>query len=333
MNRYFLESDSESENQNNNSFFQNEILTNESEFIKKGYFIFGGYHRGGGGISECSSINLDDKGDSNSNEKIIEIKEKIFLIKKIDKERKKNELSIILHKKRGRARKLKILSNTNNTKNTNFNNKKIIIHDKSSKDNIIGKFQSGYLKFIIEFINQIIKEKFGITDIHFIPFAHLNTCRVNSKSKTEFKNSTLSYLLKTLQKSSKYKNYPVGHNEKIYEELCKRSILIKNFLDKTNYLIFFTSVYYRNFGDKRIVDLKKFGLDFQIEINKKIKIMQDLLGKSKNEKDFGNYEKNVDKYIKDYLGKFKVTKRKIKQKQRKEEKMFKHNSELLNQED
>lgn len=222
---------------------------------------------------------------------INEVKTKIFEIVK-----NKNRTDNMTHKKRGREKQ-------------NKNNK--IIHDRNSKDNLIGKIQCHYLKFLVNFTNEIIKQYLKELHVFFIPFDHQETCSVSATFINKLKNYSLADLFTKLQKSKKYSKYKEEHNLHVYQKICLNFPQMKKFLDETNYLDLFNSVYYKEdaYQRSRKVDMKEFGLDYEIVLTEKIEMKKDLLNKNIEDKNYSGYKMIMENAVRDYyLGKFKVKK-------------------------
>lgn len=180
----------------------------------------------------------------------------------------------LINKKRGRQ-----IEETNSSNNKN----KPKVHDKFSTDNLLRKIQVHYISFIISAINSILKnlgykEKFLKLDYD----AKKNV----SRNYFEFlKKSSLSDIICN-NISKKYKEKEININIAIYDNIQKNEVL-KNLINE-NYLIFFKEFYYKS---QRNINLKKYGLNKEINLNKDVKMFKDLI------KDIKDDDVNNKKYI------------------------------------
>ena len=109
------------------------------------------------------------------------------------------------HEKKRRGRK------------SSFNAKysKKVMHLSSSEDNILSKIQIHFLNFVIFFLNDCIFSYYKNKKIKFIKFAHPIKSKVSNKHLNKMKNSTIYDMLKKIDISSKYKQYPKNINQNI----------------------------------------------------------------------------------------------------------------------
>ena len=186
--------------------------------------------------------------------------------------------SDLIRKKRGR-------------KKTTFNNNRPE-HNKFAKDNIKRKIQVHYLKFLINFINQIIdeiseKDK-NIKNFHFYNLDYKFAKAITKKSFNILKNSKIGDIFKD-NVSPKFKNFEIL-NVNVYNEVAK-NITIKDILNK-KYLEFF-NIYYLN---KKKYIIQNFDHDKTINLSSNLGFFEDLIRNQNKEKDINS--NNDDKYIK-----------------------------------
>ena len=210
----------------------------------------------------------------------------IFNISKNVKKNKK-----FCKKKRGRKMK-----QNNSTKEENNQN----THDKFSNDNLLRKIQIHYISFLISIINLILRDL--NYEEQFLKLNYNIKKNINKKFFESLKNKKLSEIICN-KISKKYKKYDSNINIKIYNKI-KNNEILKNFFNiliffpKTtikqikkvseNYLSFFKNIYYES---KRIINLKKYGLEKEIFLSEEIKMFKDLLQ--------DNIDENIDnkKYV------------------------------------
>ena len=159
-------------------------------------------------------------------------------------------------------------------------------HDKYWMDNILKKIQIHFLSFIILFLNDILKS--------------LNYSQQFLKLHQSFKENIKKDFVESLKKktiaeiidnkiSTKYKKKI--DNKKIYEELKDKEDL--KVLFKENYLVLFKNIYYEN---KKIINLKKYGIEKEIKLSKEVKFYEDLLKKEAFNED-NEYIRNINECI------------------------------------
>lgn len=193
----------------------------------------------------------------------------IFNISKNVKKNKK-----FCKKKRGRKMK-----QNNSTKEENNQN----THDKFSNDNLLRKIQIHYISFLISIINLILRDL--NYEEQFLKLNYNIKKNINKKFFESLKNKKLSEIICN-KISKKYKKYDSNINIKIYNKI-KNNEILKNFFNE-NYLSFFKNIYYES---KRIINLKKYGLEKEIFLSEEIKMFKDLLQ--------DNIDENIDnkKYV------------------------------------
>ncbi len=173
-------------------------------------------------------------------------------------------------------------------------------HNKMSKDNIIGKIQTNYLKFIVAFINLIIEQILGDNIHRFVKISHPKVRVVNSGYVEILKKMTLYEILEKMEISSKFKNHSDDHNQKTLIEICQLFPQMEKFLKETKYLQLFKPIYFRDYENyfERKVDMSKFGIDFILDLNntkKRIETKDDLLRKNKGDKNYIEYMTEMEK--------------------------------------
>ena len=199
---------------------------------------------------------------------------KLFQVKK-EISSSRNNSTEYTRKKRGRKKEKE---NKNQT------------HDKYWMDNILKKIQIHFLSFIILFLNDILKS--------------LNYSQQFLKLDQSFKENIKKDFVESLKKktiaeiidnkiSIKYKKkIKTIDNKKIYEELKDKENLKGLF--KENYLELFKNVYYKN---KKIINLKKYGIEKEINLSKEVKFYEDLLKKNGAFDENSEYAKNINECI------------------------------------
>ena len=160
-------------------------------------------------------------------------------------------------------------------------------HDKYSMDNILRKIKNHFLSFIIFFINDILKA------LNYEQrFLKLNqSFKVNIKKDfvESLKKKTIGEIINN-KISTKYKKKI--DNKKIYEELKDKEDL--KLLFKENYLELFKNIYYKNI---KIINLKKYGIEREINLSKEVKFYEDLLKKNEAFNEDNEYKRNINECI------------------------------------
>ena len=199
---------------------------------------------------------------------------KLFQVKK-EISSSRNNSTEYTRKKRGRKKEKE---NKNQT------------HDKYWMDNILKKIQIHFLSFIILFLNDILKS--------------LNYSQQFLKLDQSFKENIKKDFVESLKKktiaeiidnkiSIKYKKkIKTIDNKKIYEELKDKENLKGLF--KENYLELFKNVYYKN---KKNINLKRYGIEKEINLSKEVKFYEDLLKKNGAFDENSEYAKNINECI------------------------------------
>ena len=147
-------------------------------------------------------------------------------------------------------------------------------HNKFAKDNIKRKIQVNYLKFLINFINQIIKEILSengnAENFQFYRLDYKFAKDITKKSFDRNKEKTIGEIFKD-NASSKYKNNK-KINVKVYNRVTKKSEIIKNLLNKP-YLYFF----YIYYSGQTIINLSDYGLDKTINLSSNTGFCKDII--------------------------------------------------------
>ena len=193
-----------------------------------------------------------------------------------------NKINCTLKKKRGRKRNL----NSDNNR---------LEHNKLAKDNIKTKIQIHYLKFLRNLINQIIKENIkdkNIKKFQFYPLNYKFTNKVTKESFESLKNTRIGEIFKN-NVSHKYKKYEIL-NIKVYNEVTKKSNVVKNILDKLFYLDYFKEYYYKK---KQTINLSEYGSNKTITLSDNVGFYSDLIKDiiQNDEKYYEKIEKCIQK--------------------------------------
>ena len=162
---------------------------------------------------------------------------------------------------------------------SSFNAKysKKVMHLSSSEDNILSKIQIHFLNFVIFFLNDCIFSYYKNKKIKFIKFAHVIKSKVSNKHLNKMKNSTIYDMLKKIDISSKYKQYPKNINQNIAVILNRISWFKKLFDLK------FLDLFYYYYNNTK--QLKKIYLfDKEIALSNSTKSYYFLLEKNKKHK-------------------------------------------------
>ena len=201
---------------------------------------------------------------------------------------------------------IKVVKNANDKSKSLLNKKRRKPHTKYYRDNIKRKIQVNYLKFLVNFVNLIIRVLFkkysGFNDefkdkkiSDKYQFKKLNYGKFAMKTDNDSFNSLKSKKLLeiiTLNTNGKNKN---NKNDEVYKNLFKIKHKLEKILNQS-YLEFFP-IYYQK---ENYTNLKKYGLDIDISLEnlkrfdffiKKEKI-QELENKEK-------YEKGIEESIRE----------------------------------
>lgn len=231
-----------------------------------------------------------------------------------NKQRKKVKF-IIINKKRFRTPK--------NTKENKMVGKNL--SRKFCDYNIITKIKNHYLIFIINFINEIIKqklEKIGSSKLicwemifKFFPLDGAIRRNPTKKLMGKIKEQTIEEFLnnniskKFKKEKNSLKNKEICNNIKKEENL--KDIV---YILETKLLFFFEKIYFKK--RREIYNLKDFGFEeLEIKLPKTLEFYEDLVEKNKNTAHFDTYETKMNLCCKKYffLGpKFKIENKQIK---------------------
>ena len=203
---------------------------------------------------------------------------------------------------------IKVVKNANDESKSLLNKKRRKPHTKYYRDNIKRKIQVNYLKFLVNFVNLIIRVLFkkysGFNDefenkkiSDKYQFKKLNYGKFAMKTDNDSFNSLKSKKLLeiiTLNTNGKNKN---NKNDEVYKNLFKIKHKLEKILNQS-YLEFFP-IYYQK---ENYTNLKKYGLDIDISlenlkrfdffIKKEKEKIQELENKEK-------YEKGIEESIRE----------------------------------
>ena len=203
---------------------------------------------------------------------------------------------------------IKVVKNANDESKSLLNKKRRKPHTKYFRDNIKRKIQVNYLKFLVNFVNLIIRvlfkkysgfnDEFKDTKISDkYQFKKLNYGKFAMKTDNDSFNSLKSKKLLeiiTLNTNGKNKN---NKNDEVYNNLFEIKHKLEKILDQS-YLEFFP-IYYQK---ENYTNLKKYGLDIDISlenlkrfdffIKKEKEKIQELENKEK-------YEKGIEESIRE----------------------------------
>ena len=174
-------------------------------------------------------------------------------------------------------------------------------HNKFAKDNIKRKIQVNYLKFLVNFINQIIQlllgESANTDDIKFYRLDYKFAKDISKKTFNQMKKKTIGEIFKD-NASSKFKNSK-KLNVQVYNKVARKNKIIKSILDKP-YLYFF----YIYYSGQTIINLSDFDLDLDktIDLSPKTGFCKDLITKN-NDTDISKeiYRKKILECIKKHF--------------------------------
>ena len=167
--------------------------------------------------------------------------------------------NLIIYEKRGRKNKSK--NNKIILKEHKINN----LHSKENDDNIRRKIKCHFHNFIINYFNNLIKEK-KKGNLKFKKIKYSYALNDTMKFNKILLLSKISDFFK-LEISSKYKNYQKNENELVYEKLIKRfDNEVRQLFDLT-YIEFYEK-YYLNEAFNNNSKLKNFYSLFKKERNK-----------------------------------------------------------------
>ena len=203
---------------------------------------------------------------------------------------------------------IKVVKNANDESKSLLNKKRRKPHTKYSRDNIKRKIQVNYLKFLVNFVNLIIRVLFkkysGFNDefkdkkiSDKYQFKKLNygkfSLKIDNDSFNSLKSKKLLEII-TLNTNGKNKN---NKNDEVYKNLFKIKHKLEKILDQS-YLEFFP-IYYQK---ENYTNLKKYGLDIDISLEN-LKRFDFFIKKEKQKiKELENkekYEKGIEESIRE----------------------------------
>ena len=203
---------------------------------------------------------------------------------------------------------IKVVKNANDESKSLLNKKRRKPHTKYYRDNIKRKIQVNYLKFLVNFVNLIIRVLFkkysGFNDefkdkkiSDKYQFKKLNYGKFAMKTDNDSFNSLKSKKLLeiiTLNTNGKNKN---NKNDEVYDNLFEIKHKLEKILDQS-YLEFFP-IYYQK---ENYTNLKKYGLDIDISLEN-LKRFDFFIKKEKQKiKELENkekYEKGIEESIRE----------------------------------
>lgn len=203
---------------------------------------------------------------------------------------------------------IKVVKNANDESKSLLNKKRRKPHTKYSRDNIKRKIQVNYLKFLVNFINLIIRvlsKKYSGFNDEFkdkkisdkYQFKKLNygkfSLKIDNDSFNSLKSKKLLEII-TLNTNGKNKN---NKNDEVYDNLFEIKHKLEKILDQS-YLEFFP-IYYQK---ENYTNLKKYGLDIDISLEN-LKRFDFFIKKEKQKiKELENkekYEKGIEESIRE----------------------------------
>lgn len=203
---------------------------------------------------------------------------------------------------------IKVVKNANDESKSLLNKKRRKPHTKYFRDNIKRKIQVNYLKFLVNFVNLIIRVLFkkysGFNDefkdkkiSDKYQFKKLNygkfSLKIDNDSFNSLKSKKLLEII-TLNTNGKNKN---NKNDEVYDNLFEIKHKLEKILDQS-YLEFFP-IYYQK---ENYTNLKKYGLDIDISLEN-LKRFDFFIKKEKQKiKELENkekYEKGIEESIRE----------------------------------
>ena len=163
-------------------------------------------------------------------------------------------------------------------------------HDKFRADNVFIKVKGHFQNFIPDFFNIILealdfKEKFFKLNYVYIKTLNKNTFH-------SFKNKRIITILKQ-NISPKFRTKNKETNLNIIKTI-KNNTIINNLLSES-YINLFKNIYYKS---QRYINLKKYGLNININLPKdKVQMYSDLIEKFEEQKDH-KYIERINDYVK-----------------------------------
>ena len=171
-------------------------------------------------------------------------------------------------------------------------------HNKFAKDNIKRKIQVNYLKFLVNFVNQVIEvllcESPNTDGIKFYRLDYKFAKDISKKSFNRIKDKTIGEIFKN-NASSKYKNHK-ELNVQVYNKVTRNGI-IKKILDRP-YLHYF----YIYYSGQKIINLSDYGINKTINLSSKTGFYKDLITKNNDtDTDQRIYRKKILECIKKHF--------------------------------
>lgn len=159
-------------------------------------------------------------------------------------------------------------------------------HSKLTNDNIAKKIETHYLKFLILFLNVILKklnckQKFCGFNKQSEIFS--NASKANIKT---INNQTIKEILflEITKKSKKYYEEDKYKNKSVYEEVLMNFPQMNDLFEKKVIDIFNEIYYDENHRNLKLIDLNKYNINLIIDLKKeKLENFEDLLNKKKEE--------------------------------------------------
>ena len=203
---------------------------------------------------------------------------------------------------------IKVVKNANDESKSLLNKKRRKPHTKYYRDNIKRKIQVNYLKFLVNFVNLIIRilfKKYSGFNDEFkdkkisdkYQFKKLNygkfSLKIDNDSFNSLKSKKLLEII-TLNTNGKNKN---NKNDEVYDNLFEIKHKLEKILNQS-YLEFFP-IYYQK---ENYTNLKKYGLDIDISLEN-LKRFDFFIKKEKQKiKELENkekYEKGIEESIRE----------------------------------
>ena len=203
---------------------------------------------------------------------------------------KTNHINQLTMKKRGKP--------------SSLNKKRPKIHDRFSIDNLLIKIKNHSLSLVPPFLNDILKVLF--IEEEFYQLSHKFKKNIKNNYFYEAKTKTLGEIICN-KISPKYK-FDENENIKTFNKVKDHEVFKK--ILNMDYTTFFKRYYMES---KKCINLRDFGLEYEIILSDKCKMYNDLIERIKNSKNDDNevYIKSIQKCIdKNYITKilFKTNK-------------------------
>ena len=238
-------------------------------------------------IDNIEQIDTDLIYFTNNSSKSISKKSTQTQITQVKRQLFKTEKKLI-PKKRGRKLESNNLLNSNKTLKS---------HDKYSMDNILRKVQIHFVSFIIDFLNDILKELHF--EESFLNIDHRFKRDISKTKLKELKKKKISDIV-CIGISTKYLTKDKSENINIYTKVKKKENEIINKIFDAYYFDIF-DIYYKS--QSKFINLKKIGLEKEFKLSNETETFMDLLKKYEDDE---KYVKNLNisisqNYLKKYL--------------------------------